>query len=118
MPQEEDAAEQVLDNPNESWARLNADPLLWMKREEMAKVKSITSNPYHMLQMKERIKAAKAAKKAAKRDKKEKKSKSRKEKRRCVTSAWRVNGHHSRSDSSHTCAGPHRDLHPRSNAPV
>ena len=62
-----DTVELVLDNPNESWARLNADPLLWMKRQEQAKVKAIVSNPYHMMQIKDKIRKVKGEKKAKKR---------------------------------------------------
>lgn len=66
--------EMVLDNANESWARLNADPLLWMKRQEQGKVKSITSNPYLMMQLKQKAHAEKLAKKQDKKDKKERKA--------------------------------------------
>ena len=40
---------------NETWNRLNADPMLLMKRNEVNKVKAKTSNPYLVQQLKEQM---------------------------------------------------------------
>ena len=72
----EPQADLVLDNPHETWARLNADPLLWMKRQEQDKVKSVVSNPYAMMKLKEEAKQRKREKKDSKKSKDHKKKKS------------------------------------------
>ena len=72
---------------NETWNRLNADPLLLIKRNEVNKVKAAVSNPYLVSQIKEQLRAARDAKRekkaARKKEKKGKKDKtSRKRSRR------------------------------------
>lgn len=67
---------------NETWNRLNADPLLLIKRNEVSKVKAVTSNPYLVAQLKERLRAERSAKANKKHKKKEKASKEKKHKRR------------------------------------
>ena len=70
---------------NETWNRLNADPMLLMKRSEVNKVKAKTSNPYLVAQLKEQLRAARAEKegrKKAKKDRKDKKSKKHKHRHR------------------------------------
>ena len=66
----------------ETWSRLNADPLLLIKRNEVNKVKAKTSNPYLVQQIKEQLRQARDAKVAKKHSKKERKSKKSKHKRR------------------------------------
>jgi hypothetical protein len=72
---------------NETWNRLNADPLLLIKKSDVGKVKAATSNPYLVAQIKEQLRAARAAKdgsKKAKKEKKDKKSKKEKHSRKHV----------------------------------
>jgi hypothetical protein len=73
---------------NETWNRLNADPLLLIKRNQVNKVQAAVSNPYLVAQIKQQLRAArgekgdKVSKKKEKKGKKDKKrSKSKRAKR-------------------------------------
>jgi hypothetical protein len=65
---------------NETWNRLNADPLLLIKRNEVNKVRAATSNPYLVAQIKQQLRAARESKKGEKKSRKKEK-KDKKEKR-------------------------------------
>jgi len=40
---------------NEAWARLNADPLLAMRKQEMERVKTVKENPVRMLEIMQEV---------------------------------------------------------------
>jgi hypothetical protein len=67
---------------NETWNRLNADPLLLIRRNEVTKVKAVTSNPYLVAQLKKQLRAERSAKANKKHKKKDKANKEKKHKRR------------------------------------
>eukprot|EP00854_Cymbomonas_tetramitiformis_P028059 gene28059-34710_t len=66
---------------NEQWARLNNDPMLMIKQQELAQLKHVKNNPVKMAAIKQEVDAMKAKKKAEKAAHKAEKKEKKKEKK-------------------------------------
>ena len=94
-PKEEDEMAKVASAPgslladgpaarNETWNKLNADPLLMMRMREQEARKSVTQNPVKMAQIKREVAELREKKKARKREKKEAKKASKRAKKEAI----------------------------------